>query len=177
MGPQQSARGLGLLLTFEDALDVILRKLRQNAHRPVFDDQLVNFLISFPDGHVGCLSAMLEIIGEASIPVHCFFWPLACRSSFACVAWACSLTVSQKYADHLRRNCNISFNAFRSYLSDPATVVNDLTRNKFSRGLLIEELNNPFYYAILKTTVASVKLRTSPVTRARTLFSFPSDSQ
>jgi hypothetical protein len=72
MGPRQSARGLGLLLTFEDALDVMIRTLKQNPRLPVFDDQLVNFLISFSDGHVGCLAAMLQIIQEASIPVSFF---------------------------------------------------------------------------------------------------------
>jgi hypothetical protein len=81
LAPRASGMGseLGLLLSFDDARDVILRALKSNPHLPAFDDELLNFLISFTDGHVGCLTAMLEIILRASIPVFHFIRPLGRR--------------------------------------------------------------------------------------------------
>jgi hypothetical protein len=65
--------GLGLLLTFNDAMDVITRRLVTYPDLTKFDEDLCHFLISFTDGHVGMLTGMIDIICEAGIPTFCLW--------------------------------------------------------------------------------------------------------
>ncbi|KAA8902470.1 hypothetical protein FN846DRAFT_908554 [Sphaerosporella brunnea] len=103
------AAELGLLLDFEEAMDVIKRRLTSYPAPVNFDPALCHFLISFTHGHY--------------------------------------------FAQYLRRYRDISYDMVREYLADPRVLALALSGSKFARGLLRNDLADPYYHCIFKTMV------------------------
>jgi len=75
LAPQE--HGLGLLLNMEEGIEVVLRKLKAYPDIVVLEPKLLQFLISFSDGHVGCLMTLTEILYKARFhryPFSIFRW-------------------------------------------------------------------------------------------------------